>query len=472
MMSADPQLSPAVYMFPASLGQRRLWFNDQKNPGRATYNIPYVVKGTGSLDLDVFRRSVCEVVRRHESLRTYFVAVNGEPQQVIMAELNDEVPSPVDLRSLPASKREQEVYDLVLGEINAPFNLGTAPLWRVRLFRLQEREYVLLVVMHHIISDGWSMGVMLSEVSIFYKAFLAGKSSPLPELPIQYADFSEWERELLAGHGLQEQLSYWTKMLSGISALQLPYDRPKKTATPGKGGSHFLRVEADLAEKLLQLGQQQNATLHMTLLAAYQTLLYRYTGQQDIAVGSNIARRNRPDVEGLIGYFSTNVILRTKLSGNWSFYQLLGHVRETALGAYARQDIPLDRVVQELAAERDPNRPLIFHVTFTLQNLPSQNAPLEGMELKPFNIPIAPAKHDIQVFVEDAKGPLNFGVLYNMDLFDPETITAFFEHYLFLLQSIVRDPKQQLAKIPLCSCWKEGDWRTVQCRGHAHKNSA
>ena len=249
------------------------------------------MKGTGSLDLDVFRRSVCEVVRRHESLRTGIpVAANGEPQQVIRPEPNDEVPSPVDLRSLPASKREQEVYDLVLGEINTPFNLGTAPLWRVRLFRLQEREYVLLVVMHHIISDGWSMGVMLSEVSIFYKAFLAGKSSPLPELPIQYADFSEWERELLAGHGLQEQLSYWTKMLSGISALQLPYDRPKKTATPGKGGSHFLRVEADLAEKLLQLGQQQNATLHMTLLAAYQTLLYRYTGQQDIAVGSNIAQ--------------------------------------------------------------------------------------------------------------------------------------------------------------------------------------
>lgn len=467
--SANPQLSPAVYMFPASVGQRRLWFNDQKNPGRALYNIPYVVQATGSLDLEVFRRSVREVLRRHESLRTYFVAEEGEPRQVILVELDYEVPAPVDLRSLPAEKREQEVYDLVQAEINAPFNLGVAPLWRVKLFRLQEQEYVLLVVMHHIISDGWSMGVMLSEVSTIYTAFLAGKPSPLPELPVQYADFSEWERQMLEGKALREQLTYWMNTLSGTPALNLPYDRPKKTSIPGKGGCHFFRVEADLAEKLRQLSHQWNATLHMTLLAAYQTLLYRYTGQRDIAVGSNIARRNRPAVERLIGYLSTNVILRTKLSADWSFYELLSHLRETALGAYAHQDIPLDCVVQELAAERDPNRPLIFHVTFTLQNLPNPDAPLGSMELKPFNIPVAPAKHDIQVFVSDTGGPLSFGVLYNMDLFNPETITTIFEHYSFLLQSIVKDPEQQLAKLPLCSCWREGDWRSVQCRGQAHE---
>jgi non-ribosomal peptide synthetase component F len=199
------------------------------------------------------------------------------------------------------------------------------------------------------------------------------------------------------------------------------------------------------------------------------SLLYRYGGQRDIAVGSNIARRNRPAVKHLIGYLSTSVILRTKLSADWSFGELLNHVRDTALGAYAHQDIPLDCVVQELAAERDPIRPLIFHVTFTLQNLPSPDAPLGSMELKPFNVPIAPAKNDIQVFVSDTGGPLLFGVLYNMDLFNPETITAIFEHYSFLLQSIIKDPEQQLAKFPLCSCWREGDWRSVQCRGQAHK---
>ncbi|MBZ5493599.1 MAG: hypothetical protein LAO76_21995 [Acidobacteriia bacterium] len=467
---ANMQQSPpsAVYMFPASFGQRRLWLNEQKNPGRALYNIPYAVRAKGPLDLDAFHRSVHEVVRRHESLRTRFVPIDGNPQQAILAELDFDVPL-IDLRSLPAKEREQEAQRLVQADITAPFDMGTAPLWRVTLFRLQEQEHVILLVMHHIISDGWSMGVMLSEMSIIYTAFLAGKPSPLPELPIQYADFSEWERELLAGKGLQPQLDYWTKRLSGTPALKLPYDRPKKSSTPTKGGAYFFRVEADLAEGLRQLGQRQNATLHMTLLAAYQTLLYRYTGQQDIAVGNNIARRNRPTVEGLIGYLSTNVIMRTKLQGDWSFSELLSNVRETALGAYAHQDIPLDRVVQELAAERDPSRPLIFHVTFTLQNLPQSNSPLGPTELTPFETQIAPAKHDIQVFITDTGSALVFGVLYNMDLFDPETIAGIFEHYSFLLQSIVDDPGQQLARLPLCNRWREGDWKSVQCRDHAQK---
>lgn len=460
------QQSSVVYMFPASFGQRRLWLNEQKNPGRALYNIPYAVRATGPLDLEVFHRSVHEVVRRHESLRTHFVSVDGDPQQAILAELDFDVPL-TDLSSLSPIEREQEAQRLAQADITAPFDMGAVPLWRLKLFRLQEQEHVILLVMHHIISDGWSMGVMLSEVSIVYTAFLAGKPSPLPELPIQYADFSEWERQLLAGKGLQQQLDYWTKRLSGTPALNLPYDRPKKSSTPKKGGAYFFRVEPDLAERLRQLSQRQNTTLHMTLLAAYQTLLYRYTGQQDIAVGSNIARRNRPDVEGLIGYLSTNIIMRTKLSGDWSFNELLSHVRETALGAYAHQDIPLDRVVQELAAERDPNRPLIFHVTFTLQNLPQLNFPFGPMELKPFEIPIAPAKHDVQVFVTDTGSALMFGVLYNMDLFDPETIVGIFEHYSFLLQSIVDDPGQQLVRLPLCNSWREDDWKSGQCRHHA-----
>ncbi len=461
----------AVYMFPVSLGQHRLWLNYQRSPQSSVYNVVSAVRLVGPLDIDTFSRTVHEIVRRHESLRTHFVAIDGEPQQVISPCVAVEVPL-VDLIAVPDTEREEHARRLVQEEIDAPFNIERPPLWRLKLFRLQEQEHVLVVAMHHIISDGWSIGVMLREVSALYSAFVAGKPSPLPELAIQYADFSEWERNLLQGNALQRQLSYWTARLSGTPALNLPYDRPKTSPPPGKGGSYVLRVEPHVAEGLRRLSQQHNATLYMTLLAAYQTLLYRYTGQQDIAVGSNIARRTRVELEGLIGYFTSNVIIRTKLSHDWGFCKLLGQVREAALEAYANQYIPFDRVVQELAAERDPNRPLIFHATFTLQNLPRAEFRLPTLDVTPFETHIAPAKHDISVFVTDAEGPIFFGVLYNRDLFDPETITGIFEHYAFLLESIVADPEQQLAKLSLCNNWKEGNWSSIRCLAHAHELSA
>jgi hypothetical protein len=459
--------NPAFFIFPASYGQRRLWFNDQRNPGRALYNIPDAIRAIGSLDLGLFRRSVHDVVQRHESLRTHFATTNGEPQQVVATHLDFDVPL-VDLAWLPEKQREETVRKLVQDEINAPFNLQAAPLWRVKLFRLQEQDHVLVVVMHHIISDGWSMGVMLSEVSILYTAYAAGKPSPLPELPIQYADFSAWESEMMQSRAGQESLNYWIQRLSGTPALLLPYDRPKQTPPPGKGATYVLKVEKELAERLRRLAQERNATLYMILLAAYQTLLYRYTGQQDIAVGSNIARRRRTELERQIGYFANNVIIRTKLSEDWSFYEMLASVRDAALGAYTHQDMPLDRVAQELAAERDPKRPLIFHVTFTLQNLPHSEFRLGNMELRPFEVQISPAKHDISVFVTDTGGPILFGALYNMDLFNAGTIATFFEHYSFLLQSIVEHPALPLSRLALCSGWKEGSGMPAGCRVHSH----
>ncbi|HKR94076.1 MAG TPA: condensation domain-containing protein, partial [Candidatus Angelobacter sp.] len=248
----------------------------------------------------------------------------------------------------------------------------------------------------------------------------------------------------------------------------LPYDRPKLTPPPGKGATYVLKVEKELAEKLRRLAQQKNATIYMVLLAAYQTLLYRYTGQQDIAVGSNVARRTRAELERQIGYFANNVIIRTKLSVDWSFYEMLASVRDAALSAYTHQNIPLDRVAQELAAERDPKRPLIFHVTFTLQNLPRSEFRLGNMELLPFEMQISPAKHDISVFVTDTGGPILFGALYNMDLFNADTIATFFEHYSFLLESVVNDPALPLSKLALCSNWKEGSGTPAGCHVHCH----
>jgi hypothetical protein len=303
--------------------------------------------------------------------------------------------------------------------------------------------------MHHIISDGWSIGVMLGEVSLLYSAFDSKTSSPLPELPIQYADFSEWEREMLRGKALDKQLAYWKSQLSGTQALKLPYDRPKHSPPPGRGAAFSLRLEPALAESLRNLSQQQNVTLYMTLLAAYQTLLYGYTGQTDIAVGCNIARRTRAEVQGLIGYFANNLILRTRLSEEWSFRELLVRVKEIALDAYAHQDIPLDRVIQELGPERDPNRPLIFHATFTLQNLPSSDFRLGTAVLRSFDVETAPAKHDISVFVTDPGGSILLDALYNRDLFDPDTIAGLFRNYELLLHRVAGQPEQSLSELAI-----------------------
>jgi hypothetical protein len=436
------------FIFPASFGQRRLWFNHQKHPDQAVYHISGAARAVGFFDLEAFRRSIREIAHRHEALRTRFVTVEGEPHQVIEMEIDVEVPV-IDLGSMSWEEREQAVRRLVGEEINAPFDLQSVPLWRVKLFRVDDQDHVLLIVMHHIISDGWSMGVMLGEVSLLYSAFISGSPSPLPELSVQYADFSEWERALLRGTTLEKHLAYWKTQLAGTKALNLPYDRPKQSPPPGKGASYSLHLDRGLAEELRSLSQRENVTLYMTLLAAYQTLLYRYTGQRDIAVGCNIARRTQPEVEGVIGYFANNLILRTKLSGMWTFHQLLAHVKETALAAYAHQDIPLDRIVQELELERDPTRPLLFHVTFTLQNLPHSELRLGTMVLWPFETDIAPAKHDISVFITDTGDSMLFGVLYNKDLFDPDTITGLFKHYAILLQSIVDHPERPVSELSL-----------------------
>ncbi|MDF5722875.1 MAG: condensation domain-containing protein [Rhizonema sp. PD37] len=321
---------------PLSFAQQRLWFLDQLIPNNPFYNIPVALHLTGSLNLAAIEQTFNEIVRRHEALRTTFVMQSGQPIQVIHSTRT--IPLPIiDLRQLPQTQREIQARRLTNLEAQRPFNLSTDSLLVVKLLRLDETEYILLLNMHHIVSDGWSIGVLIQEIAALYTAFANNQPSPLPELTIQYADFAYCQRQWLQGEVLQKQLGYWQKQLDGISMLNLPTDRPRLAVQTYQGARHPLQLSKSLSKALLALGHQEGVTLFITLLAAFQVLLFRYTQQEDIAIGSPIANRNRSEIEGLIGFFVNSLVLRTNLTGNPTFRELLGRVREVALGAYTHQ---------------------------------------------------------------------------------------------------------------------------------------
>jgi hypothetical protein len=355
---------------PVSFAQQRLWFLDQFEPSSAVYNIPAAVRITGLLNVAALEQSLNEIVQRHETLRTTFSAVQGEPMQVINPTLALTL-AVTDLQQLPEAKREAEVRRLAGQEARRPFDLSQGPLLRATLLRLGEKDHVLLLTMHHIVSDGWSMGVLFREVSVLYEAFATGEPSPLSELPIQYADFAVWQRQWLQGEVLEKQLDYWRKQLEAAPPLlELLTDRPRPTIQAYRGARQALILPPSLTEALKALSLREEVTLFMMLLAGFKTLLYRYTGQGDIIVGSPIANRNRVEIEGLIGFFVNTLVLRTDLSENPTFRQLLRRVREVCLEAYAHQDLPFEKLVEELQPERNLGYSPLFQVMFILQNAP------------------------------------------------------------------------------------------------------
>src|SRR4028118_1490901 len=347
-----------VFVFPASFAQQRLWLLDRLFPGNTFYNVATSLRLTGALDIAALEQTFNEIVHRHEALRTTFRMLEGQLVQVIASTLTLPL-TLVDLRHLPPTEQEAEIRRLAIQERSRSFNLSQDPLLRVMLLQLDSSEHVLLLNLHHIVSDGWSIGVLIRELGTLYTAYTNNQPSPLPELPIQYADFAHWQREWLQGVGathespLQVQLAYWKQQLDNIPRLNLPTDRTRLGTPTYQGATQFLELPKSLGKKLEALSQHQGVTLFMTLLAAFQTLLYRYTQQTDIVVGSPIANRNRQEIEGLIGFFVNSLVLRTNLSGNPTFLELLGRVREVALGAYAHQDLPFEKLVEELHPERN-----------------------------------------------------------------------------------------------------------------------
>src|SRR5215470_10688638 len=327
-----------------SFAQQRLWFLDQWEPGSSTYNLTSAVRLTSLLNFAALERSLNEIFWRHEALRTTFATVDGQPVQVVASPEVFALPV-ISLQHLPETEREAEAQRLVNDERSKPLDLTKGPLFRPTLLQLQEQEHILLLAMHHIVSDGWSMGILSRELTVLYEAFSAGHPSPLPELPIQYGDFAKWQREWLQGEVLERELSYWKRQLEGIPAVSnLPTDQPRPAVQSFRGQTQYLELTKKLTEGLKSLSRKEGVTLFMTLLAAFQTLLYRYTRQKDIVVGSPIANRNRSQIEGLIGFFVNTLVLRTDFSGNPSFRELLGRVRKTALDAYEHQDLPFEKL--------------------------------------------------------------------------------------------------------------------------------
>jgi hypothetical protein len=442
---------------PLSFAQQRLWFIDQLEPGSAAYNIPHAVRLRGVLDVEVLQRTLNEIVRRHEVLRTSFPAENGEPRQEVAGDMEVGV-TVVSLRG--EGRAEEEARRIAEEEARRPFDLGRGPLLRAKVVEIGEQDYVLLVTMHHVVSDGWSVGVLIREFTTLYEAYKRGQESPLPELKIQYGDYAHWQRGWLKGEVLEREMSYWREQLAGVGVLELPTDHPRPTQPSHRGGCVEFRIGEELTERLKELSRREGVTLFMTLLAAFQVVLGRYAGQEDVAVGTDVANRNRMETEGLIGFFVNQLVLRTDLRGNPSFVELLRRVREVTLGAYTHQDVPFEKVVEELVPARDLGRSPLFQVMMVMQNMPQGGGVIELPELQVggFGGELDQAKWDIDLIVEEGADGLSGTLRYATDLFEGETIERLGRHLEAVLRGVVREPGQRVGELRLMG---EDEWRQV-----------
>jgi len=434
---------------PLSFAQQRLWFLDQLDPNSPVYNIPVALRLEGDLNIDAFKQSLRELINRHESLRTTFPEQDGQPVQVIA----ETIPFPftqLDLSHYSEEEREAQVQQVALEEALQPFNLSNGPLLRIKLLELKPGDAVILLTMHHIISDGWSVGVLIQEFTQCYAAFCQHKPSPLPELPLQYADFAHWQRKWLSGEVLEKQMAYWRKQLANCPPLlELPIDFPRPAMQTYHGDTLSTTLPAHLLKSIHELCQQTDVTLFMLMLAAWQTLLFRYTNQTDLCVGTPIANRNRVETENLIGFFVNTLVLRTRLEGSFSFLKLLEEVRTTALEAYAHQDIPFEMLVEVLQPPREMAHSPFFQVMLVLQNAPLQPLALPELKLTPILADNKTAKFDLTLIAQESSDGLMLSFEYNTDLFAPATIQRMFGHFKTLLTAIVDNPDQSLAALPV-----------------------
>ena len=454
-----------------SFAQQRLWFLEQLDPGSVAYTIPLVLRLRGSLDLLAIQTSLRALIQRHEVLRTTFGSHEGHPIQQI-------IPDPpldcslLDLAHLSSEERRVRELAWLAAELEIPFDLERGPLLRVRLLRCGAQEHVLLLLFHHIIFDGWSMEVLLRELTPLYLAALSGEHASLPPLPVQYADYAAWQRSWLQGEVLQEQLAYWQQQLQGVPAfLDLPTDFPRPPLQTFRGHSLAFTLPPALHAGLERLSRQEGATLFMTLLAAWQVLLSRYTGQDDVVVGSPIANRSQAEIEGLIGFFVNTLALRTDLSGNPNFHEVLRRVREVALGAYSHQELPFERVVEAVQPPRDASRSPLFQVMFALEVVSSASLALPGLQMEPVEVEDQVAKFDLSLFMQAGPDGLQGVLEYNCDLFTAETIQRLIKHWTVLVQDIVAHPMCPIGHLALLSAREQHmakNWNTTE---HDYKMS-
>jgi amino acid adenylation domain-containing protein len=448
-----------------SFAQQRLWFLDQFEPDSPLYNVAKAFMIRGALDVTALRQALEAIIARHEALRTTFVAEDGNPVQVI-GEPGAVPLSVSELSALPDAERESELHRQLTREVRRPFDLAHGVMLRGALYRLSPEEHVLLLTMHHIASDAWSMGVLLRELGALYGAFATHEPPSLPALPIQYADYAVWQRHWLQGKALEKQLAYWRQQLGDVPhLLELPTDRPRPAVQSYRGSRHPLVVSPTVTDQLKTLSRQEGITLFMTLLAAWQLLLHRYTGQADISVGSPTAGRTRVETEPLIGFFVNTVVLRTDVSGDPTFRELLQRVRQVAMGAYAHQDIPFEKLVAELQPDRTLSHSPLFQVFFAFQNVPRLPLDLPGLVVSPVEVDSGTAKFDLSLYLWEAEGGLRGALEYNTDLFDQTTIARMAGHFPTLLAGIAAAPDQRLADVPLLTAAERqqvlGEWNAT-----------
>ncbi|MBC1221785.1 TauD/TfdA family dioxygenase [Nostoc sp. UCD121] len=428
-----------------SFAQQRLWLVEQLQPDSFTYNEPVALHLIGSLNVEVLEQSINEIVRRHEILRTTFTAIEGQPVQVISSTLKVKV-SVIDLINLPEIEREHKAQILARQEAELPFDLAKLPLIRVTVLQLGKQENILLLTVHHIVWDGWSIGVLIQELSTLYRAFCNAQPSPLPELPIQYADFAVWQRNWLQGKVLSEKLAYWQERLgNNLPVLQLPTMRPRTEVKTNRGASQSFLIPSNLAQTIQAFSHQEGVSLFMTLLAGFQVLLLQYTKQEDIVVGTDIANRNRAETESLIGFFMNLLVLRTDLSGNPSFRELLARVRQVTLEAYAHPDLPFEELVKALQPERNlSNTSPLFQVLFVLQNTPMPSLDLPGLTLKEWFWRNDTARFELAIFLTKTPQGINCTWRYNSELFAENAIARMASNFETLLDNIVKQPNARI----------------------------
>ncbi|AGC45639.1 amino acid adenylation domain-containing protein [Myxococcus stipitatus DSM 14675] len=446
-----PPLRPAAreQHLPLSFSQQRLWFLEQLEPGRATYNMPAAIRVTGPLDVETFERCVTEMLRRHEVLRTTFHTSGGEAFQVIAPPAPWRLPTH-DLSSVPAEQREDVARKVALEEGQKPFDLTRGPLLRLTLLKQSDEVHQLVVVMHHIISDGWSITVLIQELSTLYAAWSQSQPSPLPELPVQYADYAVWQRQWLRGEELERQLAYWRQHLADAPPLlELPTDRPRPAVQTFRGAAFPVHFDKALSSALKALAQREGVTPFMLVLAIYQLMLSRYSGQRDISVGSPTAGRRLAELEPLVGFFVNNLVLRTRLDGDPSFRELLGRVWETTLNAYAHQDIPFEKLVDELRPRRNLGHSPLFQVWFVLDKARLADFTAGPLTLSTVETDAGVSRFDLALFLSDTEDGLTGTLDYNTDLFDASTLARMAEHLRVLMEGIVAAPDARLSSLPM-----------------------
>ncbi len=434
-------------VFPLSYAQQRLWFIENLQPGNTAYNIPSALKLTGELNFDALKKSLNKIIQRHEILRTYISIIDETPLQIVEKQFDTQIEQ-IQLKEKEEGNKEKKLNEIIKDRINKPFNLSELPLFRITLISLSDTETVLLIVMHHIISDGWSAGIFINELSQLYSAYSQENDFELPPLEIQYADFAKWQKKWLQGKVKEEQLAYWEKQLEDVPVLELPADFNRPKVQTFNGSLVKGELDKSTSDELKKISQEEGTTFFMSLLAVFNILLYKHSGQTDFAVGTPIANRNNQQIENLIGFFVNTLALRSEINAELSFKEYLQNFKNTVLSAYANQDLPFEMIIEELQPERDMSRSPIFQVMFTFQNKSNFELKLNDIQLSPIEMEASISKFDLSLNITEMNdGRMLIGFEYNKDIFREESIVRIYEHFKKIISDIIKDSTKKIKDI-------------------------